>query len=117
MYKILILLKRKAGTTREEFKAHYEQHHVPMGVRILRGNVKYQRRYLSETYLSNPLSESPIEGEFDAVTEIWCRDREAWLATRKLIAEAAVEVSDDRKQYIERSQMYFIEEELESPIT
>ena len=47
MVKIVTLLTRKPGMSREEFIDHYETHHRKIGEKYLGGFAsKYQRRYL-----------------------------------------------------------------------
>lgn len=60
--KLLILLKRKAGTNIGEFRAYYEQQQIPLCLPYMAGPVRYCRYYL------DPAENMP-EPECNVVTE------------------------------------------------
>lgn len=102
IHKLLILLKRKPGLSTEEFRAYYEEEHVPLVMPYMAGLVVYRRYYLD-----------PVEGaqeqEFDVVTELCFADREmrdmvlAGMAADQLPAE----VIEDEKQFVDRPRSRF----------
>jgi uncharacterized protein (TIGR02118 family) len=67
--KTLALIVRKPGTTREAFRAHYEQVHVPLGLTVMSGLVGYVRHHVSEALYGAP--------GFDVVTSFTYRDAAA----------------------------------------
>ena len=71
MPQIVILLKRKPGMTREEFKAHYESSHARMTVRY-QGHLMqdYRRNYIDSQFGLDAFGESNGEPAYDAVTVI-----------------------------------------------
>lgn len=70
MYKLMLLIKRKPGVSKQEFVDYYESSHSKLGERFLRGNaIKYTRRYLF------PLAgESASNPPFDVAMEMWFKD-------------------------------------------
>ena len=73
MVKVLFLLKRRPGTTLEQFRDYYESTHsklVPKGAPAAK---RYFRKYL------RPLQGSPadVEPYYDGIMEIWFEDQEA----------------------------------------
>lgn len=85
-YGLLIFMKRKAGLSLAEFRAYYEDCHVPLCMGYMKGPIRYTRRY-----------RDPIEGEaepdFDVVTELVYPD--AAMRDGVLAAMAAGAMPDD----------------------
>ena len=75
MIKVVTLLTRKPGMSREAFIEHYETHHRIIGERYLSGfATKYQRRYLRSAGFRELDGDAP---PFDVLMEIWYPDQEA----------------------------------------
>ena len=117
MFKSVFLLKRKPGTTMEEFKAYYETTHRLLGERVLPTAQRYVRRYLT------PFSPDPgalaEEPEFDVITEVWFEDRAAFDAAVASLGEPATaqEIMEDEARFMDRSRIrLFTIEECESVI-
>ncbi len=80
MIKLVLMLRKKPGTTREQFVDYYENRHVPL-IKSYVGQYMhdYKRNYID---WSSPISAAMLpqhrheDGEpgFDVVTEIWIRD-------------------------------------------
>jgi hypothetical protein len=68
-HKLLLLLKRRRGMSREAFRDYYENRHVPLAMKYMTGPTRYVRRYLEP-------SPAMPEPDFDVVTELWFADRE-----------------------------------------
>ena len=84
MIKLITLLTRKVGLTREAFIEHYETHHRKIGEKYLGGYAaKYQRRYIRVAESSN---HAPLELPFDVLMEIWFPDQAAMDTAMQLIA-------------------------------
>jgi hypothetical protein len=115
MFKSVFLLKRKPGTTMEEFKAYYETSHRMLGERVLPTAERYVRRYLT------PYSPDPgalaDEQEFDVITEIWFKDRATFETAIAGLGEPATaqEIMEDEQRFMDRSRIrFFTVEECES---
>ena len=84
--KIVILIKKKPGMSRDDFIHHYETvHAVEFGKKLL-GHlfVKYVRNYPKGLVDYQP--EHPgFDGNYDAVTEIWVKDEAALAEMQRLI--------------------------------
>jgi hypothetical protein len=75
--KIVILIKKKPGMSREAFIQHYETSHSVIGKRLL-GHLwtKYVRNYPKALMEYQP-EQNSVEDSYDAVTEIWLKDAAA----------------------------------------
>lgn len=112
MFKIVALLKRRPGMSVEEFKAHYENVHLPIGTPFLKGNaVSHQRRYL--TPMPGPDGQTR-EADYDVIMEVWFEDRAQFEATMPgwLDPELVERVAEDMPKFLDRAehQMFFVEE-------
>jgi hypothetical protein len=102
IHKLLIFLKRKAGTSIEEFGAYYEQQHIPQCLPYMAGPVRYRRYYLDS-------AENMPEPEFDVMTELWFGDSAmrdmviSGLAADRLPAD----VIADEVKFLDRSKSRF----------
>jgi hypothetical protein len=72
MIKLIFMLKRKDGMTREQFRVHYEGSHVKMARRYV-GHLleSYERNYINE--ISAPPTETGAETvsfQYDVITEM-----------------------------------------------
>ena len=117
MFKSVFLLKRKPGTTMEEFKAYYETSHRKLGEKVLPTAERYFRRYLT------PFSPDPgalaEEQEFDVITEVWFKDRATFEAAFARLGEpsTAQEIMEDESRFMDRGKIrLFTVEECESVI-
>ena len=113
MHKILVLLKRKPGISREQFIEHFETVHVEIGRKIFTGNaIKYSRKYL--TPMEDPRGNTPIAPNYDCVMEAWFEDDAHWQAAARIAAspEIAELAALDAELFIDRAQraMYTFEE-------
>jgi hypothetical protein len=69
MKKVITLIARKHGTTREQFKDYYEQNHAPLGTRYFPFD-KYVRNHLKESV--------PADVGFDVLMECWLEQEKAY---------------------------------------
>jgi hypothetical protein len=85
MMKIVILIKKKPGMSREDFIHHYETSHAVIGKRLL-GHlwVKYVRNYPKGLMEYQP-EETSVDDSYDAVTEIWLKDEAAMEEMARII--------------------------------
>lgn len=77
MVKIVILIKKKPGMSREDFIDYYENNHSPLGKELV-GHLwtKYVRNYPQSIMEYQPEAVS-LDGGYDAITEIWLKDEAA----------------------------------------
>jgi hypothetical protein len=82
MIKIVALLKRRDGMSKEEFRKYYEEKHLLLCYEHVRGiAVDYRRNYIEDIFGSGGENEfSDSLGStfgYDVVTEVWFKSREA----------------------------------------
>ncbi|MDA8619512.1 MAG: EthD domain-containing protein [Luminiphilus sp.] len=115
MIKLVTLLTKRPGMSREAFIEHYETHHKKIGEKYLAGYaVKYQRRYLQ---VADSANHAPQELPFDVLMEIWFPDQSRMDAAMALIAsEAAQEeiVADEARLFDRELIRSYVVEEYES---
>jgi hypothetical protein len=68
VHKLLLFMKRKPGLSLAEFRAHYEERHVPLCMNYMAGPARYRRRFVE-----HPVSTEELD--FDVITELWFEDR------------------------------------------
>ena len=117
MIKLVTLLSKKPGMSREDFISHYETHHRKIGEKYLGGHaVKYFRRYLSASDAGQCGSE---DLPFDVLMEIWFPDQAAMDEAMALIMteEAQTEIVADEERLFDRAKIRsFVVEEYESAL-
>ena len=96
--KLLIFMKRRPGMSVPEFRAYYEERHVPLCMAHMAGPTRYVRRYLDQ----------PDDGEelpYDVITELWFPDAAMRDAVARAFARDAMppEVIADELQLFDRS--------------
>jgi uncharacterized protein (TIGR02118 family) len=76
MYKVMTLLKRRAGMPVEEFQMYWRERHAPLAA-----STPHVRRYVQ----SHPLVQGYRKGDlvFDGISEMWFDDRAAFEASRR----------------------------------
>ena len=112
MIKVVTLLTRKPGMSREAFIEHYETHHRKIGEKYLGGFAsKYQRRYLQSAGFREREDDAP---PFDVLMEIWYPDQEALNRALAVLStdEAQAEIAADEERLFDRDliRSYTVEE-------
>jgi uncharacterized protein (TIGR02118 family) len=104
MFKIMILIKRRPGMSMDEFIDYYENHHAPLGVRVVPGMTEYTRRYLT------PLGDGGPDLPYDVATEIAFDDEVAFERAMAAISEPATraELDADEERCFDRSTITFM---------
>ncbi|HYH51671.1 MAG TPA: EthD domain-containing protein [Acidimicrobiia bacterium] len=102
MFKIMILIKRRAGMSMDDFIDYYENHHAPLGLRAVPNMKGYTRRYLT-----------PLGGEelaYDVATEIVFDDEADFGRAMEHLNEPATraEVDADEERLFDRSTITFM---------
>ena len=119
MIKVVTLLTRKPGMSREAFIEHYETHHRKIGEKYLSGfATKYQRRYMQSAGFREQGGDAP---PFDVLMEIWYPDQEALNGALAVLSteEAQAEIAADEERLFDREliRSYTVEEyESEMPV-
>lgn len=105
MFKVVCLLKRKAGMTLEEFIDYYETTHVKLGLKGHPNARRYCRRFLRP--FPNPVSGLAEEPEFDVITEIWFDNRHEFDLAMKNLAtpDIAAAIKADEERLFERDRI------------
>ncbi|KAI0421865.1 EthD domain-containing protein [Xylaria grammica] len=119
-YSVLIFAYRKPGTTPEQFKAYYENCHVPL-VRELAGAyfpLSHTRRYLHRTHnqsdantARNPSTPASVligsqeDFDYDAFAELTFEDETAFQTFFAIIQqpENAAKIAADEEKFLDRS--------------
>ena len=112
MIKVVTLLTRKPGMSREAFIEHYETHHRKIGEKYLSGfAVKYQRRYLQSAGFRDQEGDAP---PFDVLMEIWYPDQDALNGAMAVLStdDAQAEIVADEERLFNRDliRSYTVEE-------
>ncbi|RLC94052.1 MAG: EthD family reductase [Chloroflexi bacterium] len=108
MVKVIALIARKPGLSREEFRRHYEEVHAPLVLRTLPGI----RRYVRNHVIGAPLSEGP---GFDCITEVWYDSMQDYKASMAVWGqEAGRPIREDEDTFLDRSRLalFLVEEEV-----
>ncbi len=104
VFKVISLLKARAGIDRAAFVEHYETCHVPLVRELMPNIIAYRRNYVqAEGGIAFELAPA---FDYDAITEIWFRDRAAFdeaLAVLMRPANAA-RMAEDEALFLDRSQ-------------
>lgn len=105
--KVMLLLKRKAGMSAQEFQDYYERSHVQLAHKYL-GHLfaDYRRNYMmpvadGQSDTQNPGLANP---DYDAVTEIWLKDENAWAEMQKIMADPEIGriFMEDEEHFLDR---------------
>lgn len=106
MLKMVILIKKKPGMSREDFIHHYETSHAVLGKRLL-GHLwtKYVRNYPLSLMEYQP-EENTIDDSYDAITEIWFKDQSAVDEMARIIniPDNNLEILADEEKFQDRLQ-------------
>ena len=119
MIKVVTLLTRKPGMSREAFIEYYETHHRIIGEKYLSGfATKYQRRYMRSAGFREQDGDAP---PFDVLMEIWYPDQEALNGALAVLSteDAQAEIAADEERLFDREliRSYTVEEyESEMPV-
>ena len=118
MIKMVFLLKRKAGLSREEFIRQYESGHARLGEKHVPNAARYVRRYLEQ--VPELFTAAAVEPAHDVITELWFENREQYdIAMERLSQpEVVAEIVADEETIFDRAMhRVFIVDEHDSPIT
>jgi len=111
MVKAIALIRRKPGTSRAEFRRHYEEVHAPLTLRMAPGIVRYVRNHVVGP-------EGQDEPPFDCITEVWYGSKESFKASMDVWStEAGRALWNDQDSFMDRDRPVFLRvEEVESEL-
>jgi hypothetical protein len=105
--KRILLIKRKPGTTHEQFRDYYETQHSQLALRLLGDLVlDYRRNYVQPAEPSASGTARPGI-EHDVVTELWFSDRAQMAAfyARVRQPEIGAQIAADEEKFMDRAAM------------
>jgi uncharacterized protein (TIGR02118 family) len=107
MIKLIILLKRKPGLSREEFRRHYETRHAPLAMKYLDHLLlDYRRNYPQRefSYLASNSTTMESGGSYDAVAEMVVQDTAALEEMYRILADPEVKsvIGKDEATFLDR---------------
>ncbi len=113
MIKIMLMLKKKPGTTRTQFREYYESRHAEF-VKQHIGHllVRYVRNYPSFTcYFRDDSPEpEPFDFEYDGITEMHVKDDATFKEIQKILMSPEVHalLAEDEAKFIDRHTIMFL---------
>jgi len=99
--KVMLLVRRKEGMTREQFREYYERNHAVLAARHMSRCVRYVRNHVRE--------EPSGPQDFDVITEFWF-DIEPTAEALYAMADAATValLEEDEERFMDRASMRVI---------
>ncbi len=102
MVKLIAMIKRKEGMTREEFSRYWEEKHGPLIVKLFPG----MKRYVQNHAVRLPGGGEP---QFDGMVEVWFDDLQSWRAVANFSqSDEGKVLRDDEEKFIDRSKIVFL---------
>jgi uncharacterized protein (TIGR02118 family) len=111
MYKVVALIKRKPGMSRADFMSYYEANHAPLARKCFPQIVQYRRNFIDlEGAIIMPGMEPP---DFDSVTEIWYRDKEAYdeMLSTHFMETVRETIESDERNFLDQTMTRMIKVE------
>jgi uncharacterized protein (TIGR02118 family) len=107
VFKVLAFLTKREGVSTDDFIDYYENHHVPLILRLATAPLLYKRRYRGER-----LTRANSTVDFDVVTELGFADQASYLAWMAQLADSGGQVAADEARFLDRSRTraYVVEE-------
>ncbi len=120
MIKVIGIFKKNEKLTDEEFRDHYENHHIPLFHQYLKhpGVKRWFRRYLSP--IAAPISGETRSPAFDAMFEVWCDEEfyESFFLKAALPEDFRAVVVEDEAKLFDVSQMHiFVVDEVDTDLS
>ncbi len=113
--KVITLLTRKPGLTKEEFRNHYEDVHRHLGEKYLLPHaIKYIRRYVEAPSGSSSYEAAP---DFDVMMEVWFPNKSSMLAAMEGMQATAAQAeirADEEKLFDTKATKSFMVTEVHS---
>ena len=107
------LVARKPGVSFEDFKNYYENHHIPMFMKLVDGEKhisKYTRHYFQRDGKDTPSSEgyefdSAGTWDFDVLTHVVYKSKAAFDEMWEKFKEVQHVISEDEKTFLDQKKM------------
>ncbi len=111
MVKVVGLFKKRAGLSDEEFRDHYENHHMHLFDELvgMPGVKRAARRYLAPV----PAAGGAGASEFDVLMEVWCDEEwyESFFVDQPPAQFRATVAADESRLFeADRMQLYVVHE-------
>lgn len=120
MIKLVTLIPRKPGMSREAFIDYYENRHVPLAYGLFPQIAKYTRNYAHGENLHYAGRASTITLPYDCVTEHWFKDRAAYedmMAQFESDPAKFAGIDQDEANFMDKEKVVmFLVEEIQSDI-
>ena len=101
MIKAIALIKRKPGTSQEEFTRHYEEVHAPLAWKHLPMIKRYVRNHVIHMAGTEGLG-------FDCITELWFDSMEDAAKLMEFVqSDAGQVIRDDEEKFLDRDKIVF----------
>lgn len=114
MPSIVMMLKRKPGMTKEEFKEHYENSHAAMAMKYMSHAIAdYRRSYVRTQFDMDKFNDPDAEPSFDAVTVISFESDEKMADFGKAAAPHRAEFLADEFNFLDRDKCFSFIADLE----
>lgn len=109
MIKILCFMNRKPGLSMEEFKAYYEDRHVPLIHRLLPHAIEYRRNFVEDRpHETGHMVQDRERGvTFDVLTELTYASEEMYQRTLDGLADPEIGslIAEDEARFLDRESM------------
>jgi hypothetical protein len=109
MVKLIFLLKRKPGISKEQFREHYENTHVLLAHKYIGHLLTAYRRFFPTFATLNPSNQPasgpvPIEFEYDAITEMEVADEAAVMEVQRIFNDPEISpiLAEDERKFLDR---------------
>jgi uncharacterized protein (TIGR02118 family) len=110
--KVVTLLKRKPGLSREDFVRYYEARHAVLATELVPGMLDYRRMYISPDRAA--FGTSPPALDFDVITSLVFADMQSYQRAFDTLKrpEIAQRIAEDEEHLFDRSNItaYIVEE-------
>ncbi|WP_340268113.1 EthD domain-containing protein [Sphingobium mellinum] len=113
MHKLMMFMKRKEGISFEDFRAHYENVHIPMVAKWVAPYMSDFKRYYPQNavnfYVGRPdADQSPVDDggvDYDAVSIYTIKDEAALQEILRIAADPEFTrlVTDDEANFVDRA--------------
>ena len=105
----IIMVRRKPGLSRVEFRRGYEESHSRIAVRLF-GHLwlSYRRNYLTTGHCFDGGSETALADDtgFDAISEYVLRDEAALAEMGRIGAENMAEIKEDEAKWFDQARCW-----------